>query len=158
MWRVGLVSRWPGSGWEPLYVANRKGGTAIGGHQLSVRMGRSRGFLFLNTLCAPEQNKTSFPFQFEKTIDVANNHHRLPLFLLPHFLSISFSPLLLLLLSLFLFSLSSKSFFILYPNHSFLASSLLSSHSYLYYPFLSFLNLLFSFLIIFHLLSILPDS
>lgn len=31
-----------------------------------MRMGRSPGFLFLNTLCAPEQNKTSFPFQFER--------------------------------------------------------------------------------------------
>lgn len=47
-------------------VANRKRGQAIGGHQLSMRMGRSPGFLFLNTLCAPEQNKTSYSFQLEK--------------------------------------------------------------------------------------------
>lgn len=86
---AGLVSRWLGPGWEPLYVANRKGATAIGGHQLSMRMGRSPGFLFLNTLC-PRSKQNQLPLPVWETIDVANNPP-LPLFHIfsPSFFSLS---------------------------------------------------------------------
>lgn len=74
-WRVGWRGWFPGGldqgGNHCVWLTGRRG-TAIGGHQLSVRMGRSPGFLFLNTQCALEQNKNRLPLPVWETIDAAN--------------------------------------------------------------------------------------
>lgn len=69
-WRVGwrrLVSRWPGSGWEPLCLANRKTGN---GYRRAPAIREDGPVPWLpvsqHSVCPGAKQKPAFPFQCEK--------------------------------------------------------------------------------------------
>lgn len=172
-WSAGLVSRWRGSGWEPLNVANRKGEQLSEGTSCPWGWAGPLASCF-STLCAPwSKTKPASPSSLR------NNRWRKQ----PSSASILFSlySSFLTFFSMFISPSSSSSFSLLlfllpvlfsthllfppvlppwiilslYPPHSFLPCFFFvsSSHSYLSLLFCLSLNLLLSFLIFLYIFT-----